>query len=110
MAPISPLAFPSSQSRHTSGLEAPAVGPYFPAAQDTHAELSELLYFPAEHVAQELAPISPLTFPSSQSRQLEAPAVGPYFPAAQHTHTDASVTELEEVRCAFAILGDTKSG
>ena len=95
MAPSTPLAFPSSQSRQ---LEPPAVGPYFPTAQDTHAEPSELLYFPAEQVSQELAPISPLAFPSSQFRHtsgLEAPVVGEYFPAAQDTHADASVAELD---------------
>ena len=40
LTPSNALAFPSSQFRHTSGLEAPAVGPYFPSAQDTHTDAS----------------------------------------------------------------------
>ena len=90
MAPSSPLAFPSS---HCKQLEAPSVGPYFPAEQDKHTEPG-LLYFPAEQVSQELselAPSSSLAFPASQFRHtsgLEAPAVGPYFPAAQDTHAE----------------------
>ena len=83
VAPSSPLvAFPSSQSRQ---FDAPPLGLYFPAAQNTHSEASELLYFPAEQVLQNLpesAPSPSSTFPSSQSTQLDAPAVGPYFPAA----------------------------